>query len=344
MPDITPEELRKLGRHLAIDGWIDGAKTCQSNADTIERQAARIAELEREANSRLCASCFETHPIGSMCPPPEVRTTGQAWFRERVREKDSRIAALEKQVAELTGAMAAQDEREREAGASCGVLYELHGCDWPDGVATEVTCARRRIAALEAENERLQSSLKARTNERDHWYGWVETMQGTDVVTNNRIAALEQQVAHLCSDAAELDSDIRTAAKRVLPAEQVDGDSVCVPPLAEVVEAVVGKMRGEASTLRELWLPCDQTVQCAICLWVDWDYEGNGPHSDDCPLGYIENQRRSHIAELEGQVAELRSVVQQALNVERQIGRNDMTRGPHDGMIARYESVLRETI
>lgn len=52
---------------------------------------------------------------------------------------------------------------------------------------------------------------------------------------------------------------------------------------------------------------------------------------------------RERIAELEQQVAELRKVVQQALNVERQIGPHDATRGPHTGMIARYEDVLRKT-
>ena len=50
---------------------------------------------------------------------------------------------------ELRGAIAAQDEREREAGKKCGVPYELYGCDWPDAVAEEVIALRQRIAALE---------------------------------------------------------------------------------------------------------------------------------------------------------------------------------------------------
>ena len=51
---------------------------------------------------------------------------------------------------------------------------------------------------------------------------------------------------------AETDSDIRESAKRVLPAERVDGDRECVPPLAEVVERVVGQvaaLRADAEAL-----------------------------------------------------------------------------------------------
>lgn len=54
--------------------------------------------------------------------------------------------------------------------------------------------------------------------------------------------ALAAQVARLCADAAESDQEIRELAKRVLPASQVDGNSVCVPPLVEVVAAVVGRV------------------------------------------------------------------------------------------------------
>jgi hypothetical protein len=54
-----------------------------------------------------------------------------------------------------------------------------------------------------------------------------------------RIAELEQQVKHLCADAAEADSDIRESAKRVLPASVVDGDRESVPTIQEVVEMVV---------------------------------------------------------------------------------------------------------
>jgi hypothetical protein len=49
----------------------------------------------------------------------------------------------------LIGAMSAQDERESQAGVKCGVPYENHGCDWPNGVADEVLRLRRRVEELE---------------------------------------------------------------------------------------------------------------------------------------------------------------------------------------------------
>lgn len=42
--------------------------------------------------------------------------------------------------------LAAQDEREKAAGAKCSVPYEQHGCDWPDAVADEVLALRARVA------------------------------------------------------------------------------------------------------------------------------------------------------------------------------------------------------
>jgi len=50
------------------------------------------------------------------------------------------------------GAMAAQDEREKVAGEMCGVLYHLHGCDWPDAVA-------ERVVALEAQAKHQSVNL-----------------------------------------------------------------------------------------------------------------------------------------------------------------------------------------
>ena len=57
---------------------------------------ARIAELEH--NHRLwfgCPECGEDHVPDIMCPPPEMRTTGQAWFIERIRKAKDRIKELE---------------------------------------------------------------------------------------------------------------------------------------------------------------------------------------------------------------------------------------------------------
>lgn len=61
------------------------------------------------------------------------------------------VCALEAQNALLKGAKDAQDERERLAGAECGVPYELHGCDWPWGVSEKVQAQRARICELEAQ-------------------------------------------------------------------------------------------------------------------------------------------------------------------------------------------------
>lgn len=50
----------------------------------------------------------------------------------------------------LEGAIEAQDQREREAGARCGVSYDVHGCDWPGAVADEVIELRGKVSAIMA--------------------------------------------------------------------------------------------------------------------------------------------------------------------------------------------------
>lgn len=54
-----------------------------------------IARLKRIANSRICGACLERHDIDVMCPPFEVRTRGQAWFRAELAERVRRIEELE---------------------------------------------------------------------------------------------------------------------------------------------------------------------------------------------------------------------------------------------------------
>lgn len=77
---------------------IDKERAIAATAPLVAAEYADvIAENERlkaAANARLCAACLEQHPIDSMCPPHECRTTGQQWFRER-------IATIEQQVADL---------------------------------------------------------------------------------------------------------------------------------------------------------------------------------------------------------------------------------------------------
>lgn len=55
---------------------------------------AEIARLKNVADNRICWCCLQRHPIECICPPHEVRTTGQEWFRERLREKDAEIERL----------------------------------------------------------------------------------------------------------------------------------------------------------------------------------------------------------------------------------------------------------
>ena len=61
-------------------------------------------------------------------------------------------AALER-MALLEGAMAAQDEREKQAGELCGVSYLENGCDWPEAVAETVLALRRQVAVLEQDKK-----------------------------------------------------------------------------------------------------------------------------------------------------------------------------------------------
>jgi hypothetical protein len=95
-----------------------------------------------------------------------------------------------------------------------------------------------------------------------------------------RIAELEKQVKQLCSDASETDRDIRDIATRVLPAAQVDGDSVCVPPLQEVVEAVVQQVAAlRADAERYRWLRSRESSQPSALLSF-WQHCVNATESD----------------------------------------------------------------
>ena len=52
-----------------------------------------------------CDSCKEHHPLDSMCPPHEVRTTGFAWFQVYVDELEAefkRLQVIIKKLARMT--------------------------------------------------------------------------------------------------------------------------------------------------------------------------------------------------------------------------------------------------
>lgn len=57
--------------------------------------------------------------------------------------------------------------------------------------------------------------------------------------------------------------------------------------LEKVAEAPT--LAGRIAELEQLWLPCDQTIQCAICGWIDWE---DSRHPTECPLGYMEAQHK----------------------------------------------------
>lgn len=111
-----------------------------------------------------------------------------------------------------------------------------------------IRAMKARIAELEEQVQFLTAAIEGRDTRGDI----IATDKDKLRAAVRRIVDLEKQVRHLCADAAETDSDIRESAKRVLPAERVDGDRECVPPLAEVVERVVGQvaaLRADAEAL-----------------------------------------------------------------------------------------------
>jgi len=61
------------------------------------------------------------------------------------------LRAAERARDEARGAIAAQGEREQQAGERCGVPTLIHGCDWPDAVAEKVIAQRSALQAKEQE-------------------------------------------------------------------------------------------------------------------------------------------------------------------------------------------------
>lgn len=109
-------------------------------ASNLEQQLAAVTE---KANRRLCRACLEMHSIDGQCVPHEARTTGQAWFRERLKD-------LGEQLATVTA------ERDRIAA--------LAQKQQDDFMTAETKCCavmREEIESLTAERDRLQRELDA---------------------------------------------------------------------------------------------------------------------------------------------------------------------------------------
>ena len=100
--------------------------------DTTKALRAHVARLETAAMDRHEAVVI-AHGVGAASRNGEVRT-------------------LRAGLDDAYGSMAAQDEREKVAGEMCGVMYHLHGCDWPDAVA-------ERVVALEAQAKHQSVNL-----------------------------------------------------------------------------------------------------------------------------------------------------------------------------------------
>lgn len=133
------------------DGLVANMLDAEARADTLAEQLLAVqrqfsdATEERDkwksiGDKRLCGSCLEHHPMDVMCPPHEVRTTGQAWFNERLAELRQQLAAVTAERDEIR----AFREREGSARAFAQV------CDARDKIVAELTAAQAKLAASEA--------------------------------------------------------------------------------------------------------------------------------------------------------------------------------------------------
>lgn len=90
------DDIRNSDWFLRGDSWDKGR--LEVSAMIADALRARDAEW-REAVRRWfgCPSCGEDHPESSMCPPHEVRTTGQAWFRVTITKLLQQLEDMEAQ-------------------------------------------------------------------------------------------------------------------------------------------------------------------------------------------------------------------------------------------------------
>ena len=108
-----------------------------------------IARLCGIANNRICSVCLERHNIDVMCPPFEVRTTGQQWFRAELYERNKRIDALAGHVKKLW----LTEQRERK------VLRQIQRLCWG--------CARADCVQRVALIDICKAALKQETESED---------------------------------------------------------------------------------------------------------------------------------------------------------------------------------
>lgn len=169
MPDTERDMRVVLGLPPA-----DQAAVWESAVRATAGIVAELDRLRRRVTELLIANTAEV----------EKRRDAEA-DREQARfalkcEWEARQDA-DKRLTLTRGAMAAQDEREQQAGERCGVSYVLHNCDWPEAVADEVLALRARIAELgeqlEADRTKVAECMTAANRAIDGRY-WLTEGRG----------------------------------------------------------------------------------------------------------------------------------------------------------------------
>ena len=107
--------------------WGESETYIDMKNDRIRELEAQLAVITADRNLYRDDRDEEGHPYSEVVA-----------LRERLAERDRTIELLR-------GAMAAQDERERDAAKRLGMI---HNCDWPDNVADEMEARDRTIAGF----------------------------------------------------------------------------------------------------------------------------------------------------------------------------------------------------
>ncbi len=173
----------------------------------------------------------------------------------------AQLTALRAEHATLRGALAAQDEREKQAGERCGVPYELHGCDWPDAVAEKLTALR---GALTAKAGQITNAVLAATTTAQADAAVVQILE--DAL---RSSSASGPAAQEVSDGKEKEAqgcDVRSeadvrASVRPQYAQDVRNPAGFTNPakeLAEWIEHYYGALLVEAGC------PCDGEKRCPL--------------------------------------------------------------------------------
>lgn len=168
-PDqITPEwiaSLKALCEKASKGPWHAGRDYTADipivgNPDTLEFATLNIQHepfgwRQQDANAAFIAAARDALPV--LLEAFEAATETSRQYREAwcLAEKA------------LTAARAAQDEREAKAGEACGVPRELHGCDWPDGVAEEVATLKGRERQTFEAGWKMRAEIECHKLSRD---------------------------------------------------------------------------------------------------------------------------------------------------------------------------------